>query len=312
MPDIKQNTYSRQDAINDTGYSNLGVQGAPMSQIPEIVEASSNPLPKNPFDALDNISNNLDKITRRDNPYLSTNSTPYKTPLSQTIRYDDPTYGFNPFNPNLEYQYGDRQGAIEKWRNNLAKFAVNTAGAFIESLATIPLVINAIASGDMSKFYDNPISNTVNGWMENLEQTLPNYETTFGANHPVLNWIPFIGNSGDSWGGLLKNMGFTVGSVTGAIVQDLGVGALTGGIGEAPLLPMQMMKAFSKIGRFFGTADEAATTMAQALRRGEALSDIVNQVASTNRNINRFRYGLSTITSALSEGTFEANNLFHS
>lgn len=310
MPDIYDNGYNRELGFGNQGFDNTRrVDVAPID--PGTYGNPTAPMPQDPFDILDNITKNAAGLARRDNPFISNLdlTTPHRTDLDATRRYDDPVYGYNPFNRNIETQYGDRQGALEKWRNNLVKFGVNTAGAFIESLATIPLVIDAIANGDMSRIHDNPITSSINGWMDNLEDSLANYQTSYGKAHPVMDWIPFIGHSGDTWGGLLKNLGFTVGSIAGAVAQDALIGAATGGIGEAPLLVPQMMKIFSKIGKAFGAVEGTATTMAQSAIRGEKLLDALESAASAKKTMDRIRYGISTVTSALSEGTFEANRL---
>jgi hypothetical protein len=309
-----QPNYNRGNDFLDNGYANLNTAPPPNPYASPEAGGGTGKGPTSK-DVLDSIFGNLSETAKQASPFL--NSLPYTNPvqtrLKDTERYDSPTYGFTPFDPNIETEYGDRQGVLEKWKNNFVKFLANTTGSFVETMATIPLTIDAIASGDMSKTYNNPLSNSITQWMDGLETSLPNYETTFGKNHPVLNWIPFIGNSGDSWGGLLKNLGFTAGAIAAAVLQDSMLAAATGGTAELPLLPEQLRKigvSLAKIGRVY-TNPEGSTALLKAIQQGEELTSTIDRLYKGAKFANGFeqkaRYGIALFTGAGGEATFEAN-----
>lgn len=300
MPTNQTGSYNYGNEFLDTG----------INTIPPVNPNIPDPdLTSNQNFSIDNFFSQMESNINRDNPWINSArfDTPVNTRLKDTLRYDDPEFGFDAYNPNIEYQYGDRQGFLKKWGNNLVKFGANTVGSFVESIATIPLVANAAIEGDLSKIENNSLTNGITKWLDDLENSLPNYETTFGKEHPVLNYIPFIGNSGDSWGGVLKNLGYTVGAIGGALLQDVAVGAVTGGLGEIPLIASQFTKLTGKLGKVLGSSDEAIKGFQTALNGGRDIEKILNGMSAQARILDKTRYGLSLLTSATAEGMFEAN-----
>lgn len=302
MPDTGS-PYNYGNEFLDTGASNL-----PPVATPAIDPALS----PNQNTYGDSSTANIQAILKRDNPWLSSvqETTPINTRLDQTTRYDDPTHGYDPYNPNIEYQYGDRQSALVKWKNNILKFGANTAGAFLDAVATIPLVVNAAMEGDLSKVQNNSLTNSIQDWTAGLENSLPNYETTYEKNHPILNYFnPVNGSLGDSWGGVLKNLGYTVGSIAGALTEDVAIGALTGGLGDIPLVGVQFTKAFGKLGKVLGLGEKGAESLTTALQQGKKIEDVIAGMSTTNKIVDKTRYGLSLLTSATSEAMIEANQV---
>jgi len=314
MPDTINNGYNRANDFLDKGFANLNPSQAP-TQFPQTpAEGGENPTPS-AKDIFDSIGQNLRQTAVQQNPFISSTkfNTPVKTPLEQTIRYDSSRYGYNPFNPELEHQYAARQGWFDAWKNNILKFGAQAGGTFLETVTAIPQVLNGLGSGDISKIYNNPLSNSISQWTEGLEQTLPNYQSAFEEQHPVLSYIPGFSSLktlGDKWGGVLKTLGFVVGSVGGAVVQDALVGAATGGVGELPLIEPQLMAFTGKIGKIFASPG-GAVKLAESVKNGMAVEDAVNGIYNTVKNTDRFRYGLSLFTTATGGSIIFANGVYN-
>lgn len=301
MPNVTSNEptlYNNGTQALDTGANNV----PPVSGVDPSLTVDQNA-------ASDKFYASMDSTFAKDNPWLKTNQfqVPYNTRLQDTLRYNDPKYGYDPFNTNIETQYGDRQGALSKWGNNLVKFGANTVGGFIEGLSMLPIVADAAVSGDVNKIENNKLTNGISDWLASLDTKFPNYETTFGQDHPVLNYVPFIGHSGDSWGGLLTNLGYTVGSIGSAVVQDLAVGAITGGAGDVPLIGSQLSQATGKLGKIFSGGSKVVDSFNELLKGGTDVEEALNQVAASTKAVDNVRYGIGLSTSALSLAMLEAN-----
>lgn len=279
-----------------------GVSGVPALQVDPSLTVNQNFSP-------DKFYGNMEAYLKNTNPWLKTEAftTPYNTRLKDTLRYDDPKFGFDPFNPNIEYQYGDRQGALTKWKNNFLKFGATTIGTFMETVATLPLVFDATVHGDANKIENNQLTNGISEWLDSLETKLPNYETSFGKDHPVLNYVPFLGNTGDSWGGVLKTLGFTVGAIGGALVTDMAVGALTGGAGAVPLVGTQLTSAMGKLGKVVGAGSKSVESFTKLLQGGKTIEEALSTMSANAKAFNNVRYGLTLFTAATGESMIEAN-----
>lgn len=297
MPDIQGIPYNYNNELADTGVintappaSNNGEEGADVHPIANI------------FDILGGAG----AIAKQENPWIK--STKYNiatnTKLSDTLRYADPTYGFNPYNPNLENQYGDRQSWLTDWGHTIVKTGANAIGAFAQTIATIPNAINAIASGDISKMEDNPINNGVSDMLEGLDVSMPTFTSTWQQAHPVLNYIPFVGNG---WGKVLQNVGFVGGAIGGSVLQDALIGAITGGVGEAPLIGMQLANLSTKIGKMVAGGAKAFEGFNEALTAGKEAEAALNTANTLVKVGSQTRYALAVQTAAWSQAAMMAN-----
>lgn len=284
-----------------------------INNIPNLFPVPDTQLTLNQNFSLNTFFDNVNSNFLKSNSWLK--AAPYETPintrLKDTQRYNDSEFGFDINNPNIEYQYGDRQSALSKWKNNVIKFGGNIIGSFLEGMATLPLVVDAAASGNIDKIENNDLTNSVTEWLDNLETQFPNYETSYQRDHPILNYIPGFGNLGDSWGGVLKNLGYTVGAIGSAIVTDMAVGAVTGGIGETPLLGTQITKIAGSIGKIFGAGTEQVQSFTKLIQGGKNIEEALSSMSRTAKVIDKTRYGLSLFTSAAAEAQVEANQLAH-
>lgn len=300
MPTNDTSTYNSNNEFLDTG----------ISGIPPINAVIPDPsLTGNQNFSSDKFFGDMNANLLNDNSWLKTSQfgTPINTRLKDTLRYNDPTYGYDAYNPNLEYQYGDRQGFLDKWKNNLLKFGATAIGGTLEGLATLPLVVDAIAEGKLSNIENNSLTNSLVAWQDRLENDLPNYQTTTERDHPFLNYIPIYGNTGDSWGGVLKSLGYTVGAIAGSLLTDTAIGSVTGGIGEVPLLATQYTKIAGKLGKIFGASDEVFNGYKAAKAAGQDIVKSIDGISNTAKIIDKARYNLSLLTSATAEGMIEAN-----
>lgn len=232
---------------------------------------------------------------------------PYYTNKAKAERYLVDSYGgYNPYDLNLENWYGENQNWFTQMGNRVGKLVIKAAGQFANSLMDIPNTIGAINEGSLDKMWNNPTNNWANDLMNWSEKVMPNYETNWERNHPFLNLIPIYGNAGNGWGKVFEQLGFTVGAVGGAVVEDLAVGALTGGVGEVPLAAMQINKAVYRLGKLIGAGEDALGALKASLKSAD---DIVKGL----RGIDRFNYAVrkglwaqNMITSGFSEAAFEA------
>lgn len=297
MPDITNSTYNSNNELIDQVGGGLPAIGPDPSLTP-----NQNAAP-NTFYA------DMQSIASKDNPWLKNNflNEPLKVKVADGERYQDPTYGFNPYNPNIENQYGDRQGFLEKWGHNLIKFGGNVTGSFIEGLAVLPLTFNAIKSGKLSEMENSPLVNGLTDWQTKLENDYPNYETTFSKEHPFLDYVPFIGHSGDSWGGVLKNLGYTAGAIGSALVQDTAIGALTEGLGAVPLISTQLTKVLGGLGKIFGGSEDVYKGYVEAKKAGMPIVNAIERAATTAKIVDKIKYNLALLTSSTSEALVEGN-----
>lgn len=231
---------------------------------------------------------------------------PYYTNLENAERYLDGGYGgYHPYDINQENWFGENQGWFTQMGNRVGKFGIKAFGSFANALMDIPNVITAISENNIDKMWDNPTNNWATDMMEWSEKTLPNYETNWEREHPFANLIPFYGNAGNGWGKILENVGFTVGAIGGAVVEDLAIAAITGGVGEIPLAAMQINKAVYNLGKLLGAGKDAMAALRTQIKSAD-------EIIKGLRGIDRFNYatrqglwGANMVTSGFAEAAFE-------
>jgi hypothetical protein len=231
---------------------------------------------------------------------------PYYTQLGKTERYSTNEYGgYHPFDANLENWYGENQGWFNQWGNRIGKFGIKTVGSFANALMDIPNAINAFNEGNLDKMWDNPVNTWASDMMEWSEKILPNYQRNWETEHPFLNLIPFYGKSANSWGKVIENLGFTVGAVGGAVVEDLGVGIVTGGVGEIPLAAMQINKVVYKLGKLINAGEDALGALRQTIKNSDDIVKGLRGIDRFNYTVRKGLWGANMITSGFGEAAFE-------
>ncbi|OQB09839.1 MAG: putative molybdenum carrier [Parcubacteria group bacterium ADurb.Bin216] len=223
---------------------------------------------------------------------------------------------------DLENVYALNQSWAEQLGNSLAKFGATSMGTFAQSFATLPNTISAIKNGKISDL-SNPdgYEASIDRWLKNLEDRFPNYYSRYEKQHPYLAMIPGFAGSANFWGnGVLKNLGFTVGAITGAIAQDAIISLATGGIGAVPAIAVQSTKMAAQIGKaslwlnklFAGTNKiDDVITLAKGL--GKTPQQLMNieklgQLAAATKLNSGIRYALGIYGSARTEAGVEARD----
>lgn len=88
---------------------------------------------------------------------------------------------------NLEEIRAQKQGALDKWGNGLAKAAGIFGTSFLENTAGVVIGLgDAIIDQDISKLYNNPFSQSLDEFNGYLSQNLPNYHTKAEADYNLL------------------------------------------------------------------------------------------------------------------------------
>ena len=166
---------------------------------------------------------------------------------------------------DLENIYGLQQAWYQQLGNGVAKLGANLVGTFAQSFTNIPNTISAFKNADFAKLSGDPngYEGTIDNWMKNVDDVLPNYMTRYERDHPFSTAIPFTRGSANWWGGkFLPNLGFMGGAVLGAVTQDIAIGLATEGIGEIPLVAAQIGKASLYLNKLF-TGTNAAERVAK-------------------------------------------------
>lgn len=230
-----------------------------------------------------------------------------------------PTYGadqvnnqrYSSFLPGADNEEAaaNAQSTSAKWGNAFVKMAATTIGTFYNGMIALPSTIAALKSG-------NPYSsfgvNTVDTWMNSLEDKFPNYYTKWEQAHPFLSAVPLLSQGGlaNFWGDkFLKNMGFTIGAIASAGVTDMAVGAVTGGIGDIPMIGGQVGKAALWLNKIFGAGKVAELGEGvNAAEQSIFAAQNLKRVAGLSKLADGTRYALNSYAAAASEAGFEARD----
>lgn len=240
--------------------------------------------------------------------------TPGKLPIYTVSDVYNPRYRSILPGEESEEAFGKAQPWYKQWGNALVKFGANAAGTFANGMMAIPDTISSINGGSP---YDTSMGNAIDVWLKNLEDEFPNYYTKWQQDHPFMSAVPFSGGFSNFWGDkFLKNLGFTVGAIGAAVVQDLAVGAVTEGLGAIPLIGTQIGRAALWLNKIF-TGTNRATELMQlgraAGRTGEQLLDLkrLAQAAAATKVTNGTRYAINLYGATAAEAGFEARDAYN-
>lgn len=248
-------------------------------------------------------------------------SSTFSSPMGMARRselIDNQRYPLFQRGVDLENVYGLQQGVFSKLGNSLAKTGIRAAGTFAQSLTNIPNAISAAKNADMSKLSGNPngYEGDIDHWVNNFENTIPNYYSRYEREHPHLAMIPGFTGSANFWGeSVLKNLGFTAGAIAGAAFQDAAIGVLTEGVGAVPLVANQIGRASLWLNKILSGTNKvdkvldiakAAGAGQKALFGAEALA----QAAAYTKVANGLRYGTSLVGSAMTEAGVEGRGSY--
>ena len=236
--------------------------------------------------------------------------------ISKKELWDNKRYPMYHPDLDLENIYGLQQSAWSQWGNSAVKFLGTGLGTFAQSFATIPNTIAAIKTGKMDALSGDPdgYESRIDGWLKNMDDKFPNYYTNKQKDNPWLAIIPFAPGSANFWGDkVFRNLGFTAGAISGALVQDAAVGFVTGGFGSVPLIAAQIGKASLYLNKIFAGTNKIDDVFNLAARLGKSekfgLSTLAMGAAATRLN-SGFRYSMSIWGSARTEAAIESRESY--
>lgn len=223
---------------------------------------------------------------------------------------------------DLEDAFARTQPWYKQLGNSVAKFGILTGGTFLQGFATLPNTIAAIKNKDFSELSGKDgYEAEIDTFVKNIEDTFPNYASKWEREHPFKSAIPFSGGAINFWGDkVFKNLGFTAGAISNAIVTDAAIGVVTGGIGEIPLVAAQFSKAAANIGKLslslnkiFGntTKVEEVLNLARSLGKSEKFLANVENIANAAQGvkvINGIRYGTTLLGASRTESAVESRD----
>ena len=227
--------------------------------------------------------------------FLSQAKTPnaplYEYSFEDEKRYSNPYLQFNPRplgGKDTEDIYAGFQGGGEQLWNALVKTGATAGSSFISSFSSLGSSIDAIRGGQ--PFDEDSYLGQTQGWLKELENDYPNYYSAWEREHPFQSALPFSGGFTNFWGDkVLKNVGFTVGSLAASLLVDAGIELATGGAATPVsfiLAANQIKKAISPLKNAFRNLSKVS-----ALNKVDDLAGI----ARTGEGINK---GLSTMNQA--------------
>jgi hypothetical protein len=219
---------------------------------------------------------------------------------------------------DLENIYGMQQSAWSQLGNSVVKMAGLGVGTFVQGFATIPNTISALKNGKLADLSGGPDSYeaAIDDWTKNLEDYFPNYYTRKEKESPFLAMVPFMPGSANFWGDkIIKNLGFTAGAIGSALVQDAIVGAVTEGIGAAPLLASQLGKASLWLNKLYAGSTKVDRVLDLASAVGKTEKQILNikrlgEIAAGTKVTNGFRYATGIYGSSRTEAAIEARDSY--
>lgn len=188
----------------------------------------------------------------------------YEYGIEEEKRYSNPYLQFNP-RPlggiDTEDIYGKLQGGGEQLWNSLVKTGATALTSFASAFSTFGDSIDSIREG--KPFDEDSVLGKTQEWLQDLENTYPNYYTEWEREHPYLSALPFSGGSTNFWGDkVLKNAGFTIGSLASSFLVDAGIELATGGAATPASLILaanQIKKAISPIKNAFRSLAKVST-----------------------------------------------------
>jgi hypothetical protein len=247
----------------------------------------------------------------------ASNSTGFDSPFQMIPKSEllsNQRYSMYERDKDLENTYGLQQGALSQLGNGVIKMATTVGGTFLQGFATIPNTIASFKGGVKELSGVEGYESDIDNWLKNIEDRFPNYVTKKEQEHPFLAAIPGFAGSANFWGDkIIKNIGFTVGAIGSALVQDAVVGFATEGLGEIPLVANQIGKASLYLNKLFTGTNDIEKTLQIATSLGKSEKAMLNikrlgELAAAEKVSNGFRYGLNIYSSARTEAAIEARD----
>lgn len=159
-------------------------------------------------------------------PIVSTGYTTHTPDNYGPTGYGDSQYDNQPLGGEDLSNLNEIRAQAQPWQDKLGNDFVKGTGlaatTFLNSTVGLAVgTIDSIASQDMSKIYNNPVTGGLQDFNDYMEQALPNYYTKeeIDSSNPLKGFIPLTAGSANFWfDKVLKNMGFTVGAIGAGVV----------------------------------------------------------------------------------------------
>ena len=222
--------------------------------------------------------------TAAQNPEMFTTGSPVQAnPEYGKSRYDAPDATLDQYLNTQDYR-GTYQSGAEQLLNGVLKGAITTGTTFVNTLAGIPIgMLEATAQGDISKLWDNEITNLMSNIDDWAEKELPNYYTREELDSPWYTNVFTANFLGDK---LIKNFGFTFGAGAAGKVISKVPKLLPKMITKAAVTAGKVEKDVAAIGR---AANAFSTSFVSAVGEGsiEALNATKEWSAAMTNQINQ-------------------------
>lgn len=216
-----------------------------------------------------------------------------------------------------EEAFAKAQPWYNKWANATLKMGATAIGTFWNGITAIPDTISNIKNG-VGDIYKTDSGTSIDRWLQNLENQFPNYYTKWETQHPFLSALPFSGGGANFWSDkFLKNLGFTIGAIGGAALQDTMVGVATEGIGEIPLIGSQVGRAALWLNKVFTGSDRVGELLQLGRQVGRTEKQLLDlqtlaRAAAATKVSNGARFAMNLYGAAASEAGFEARDGYQS
>ena len=190
------------------------------------------------------------------------------------------------------YHISDMRGRNQPWYaqlgTGLAKGVGLAATTFLDgTMGLLFGVGEAINEGDISKLWNNEVSNGLHDFNQAMEEWLPNYRTEEEQNRP---WYANLGTMNFWADSFLKNIGFTVGAL------------YSGGVWTKGLKFAGKALQWAGKGMEFANAASKTTKVLNAIGEGTEALGIAMQTNGLGAKLT------GSLFSAVNEGRIEANN----
>lgn len=236
------------------------------------------------------------------------------TAFSETRRFDS----FNPLADNEEVT-AEQQSSWAAAGKGLLKFAAFTAGSFASNVMGTFDMFRGATGGNV---YKNEISQWIDNGLQDLDEyLLPNYRSQWSREHPFLRAVPFSGDSANFWfDGVLKNTGFMVGTVAGALATDTAAAFLTRGMSLPTSVTARLGQASLYLARLAHRGDKAAdiAKLADKARTLGTAEDTISaftklrHLAEGKKVLNMGRQASINVLAAHTEAAMEAREGYNS
>ena len=256
----------------------------------------------------------------------TTNAPAYTFTESMARRYDIPGLQYTPYKTaigtDIEDLYARNQEWYKQLGNGLLKMAGNGVGTFASSYLTIPATLDLVRDGKyVEAFQDDSLFSSVQEMLTNMEDVLPNYYSEWEREHPYLSAIPFGRGSANFYGDkILKNLGFTLGSIAAGITQGAiitlgteGVG-LPAGLARAGTVIATSLPKFFKAVRGVSKIAQSATAaknLGTMMRVGKNMEDAIEASAGLVNLGKATKFITSTYLSAQGEAFIEGYHTYN-